>query len=113
MREGGPASDVEVEVEGELAVTAVLGANALQGLTGSRAHTVCVQPALHPDVASFWFPDFGQLQTCPAARAFERVVAEGGFDALTPFEVLEGLSQGLQVEEGGPGDGAHLEQRGR
>jgi len=59
------------------------------------------QLALHPDVTSLWFPDLGQLYNTAAARTFERVVAEGGFDALAPFEVLEGVSQGLQVEEAG------------
>ena len=42
MREGGPASGVEVEVEGELAVAAVLGAYVLQCLAGSRICRECV-----------------------------------------------------------------------
>jgi hypothetical protein len=58
------------------------------------------EPALYPDVASLWFPDLGQLHNAAAAGTFEWVVAEGGFDALAPLEVLAGLSQGLQVEEG-------------
>jgi hypothetical protein len=100
MRGGRSASGVEIEVEGELAVAVVLCPNTLQGLAGSRAHAVSLQPTLHPDVASFWFPDLGQLHNAAAARTFERVVAEGGFDPLAPFKVLEGLGQGFQVEEG-------------
>ncbi|MEE9618044.1 MAG: hypothetical protein V3T90_13720, partial [Anaerolineae bacterium] len=41
------------------------------------------------------------MKGASAARAFERVIAKDWFDPLAPFEVLEGLGQGLQVEEGG------------
>ena len=88
MRGGRSASGVEVEVEGELAVAAVLGADALQGLAGSRAHTVGLQPAFRPDVTAFGFPNLGQLHDTATAGTFERVVAKALFDPLAPFECL-------------------------
>lgn len=57
------------------------------------------EPALYPDVASLWFPDLGQLHNAAAAGTFEWVVAEGGFDALAPLEVLEGLSPSSQLQD--------------
>ena len=45
MREGGSTSGIEVEVEGELAVAMVVGTDALQGLAGSSAHEVSIEPA--------------------------------------------------------------------
>jgi hypothetical protein len=94
------ASYVKVKVKGELTVAAVLGANALQGLTGGRAHTVSLQPALHPDVATFGISDLGQLHNAAAVRAFERVIVKALFDPLAPREMPEGLGQGFQVEDG-------------
>lgn len=73
----------------------------LQRQPGRATIAVGLQPALHPGVAAFGLPDLGQLQDAATAGTFERVVAEGSFDTLAPFEVLEGLGQGFQVEEGG------------
>jgi hypothetical protein len=92
-------SGLEVEVEGELPIAAVLCPNALHGLAGSAPHAMSLMPTLHPDVAALRFPDLGQLHDAPTARAFERIVAKALFDALAPLEVLEGLGQRLQVEE--------------
>ena len=72
----------------------------LQRQPGSPTHTVGLQPALHPDVAAFGLPDLGELQDAAAARTLKQVVPEGSFDPLAPFEILEGLGQGFQVEEG-------------
>jgi hypothetical protein len=71
------ASGIEIEVEGELAVATVLCPNALQGLAGSLAHTVGLQPALHPNVATFGLPDLGELHHAATLGTFEEVVAEG------------------------------------
>ena len=60
-----------------------------------------IQPTLHPDVATFGFPYLGELHNAATLGTFERIVAEGDFDALTPRQVLERLGQGLQVEQRG------------
>jgi hypothetical protein len=94
-------SGVEIEVEGELTVTMVLGAYALHGLAGSAPHAMSLKPTFHPDVAALRFPDLGQLYDTSTVGTFERIVAKALFDALAPLEMLEGLGQRLQVKERG------------
>jgi len=77
----------------------VLCPNALQGLASSLAHTVGLQPAPHPDVAALRFPDFCQLHNAATAGTLERIMTKALCDPLAPLEMLEGLGQGLQVEE--------------
>ncbi len=50
-------------------------------------------------MAVFGVPDLSQLHNTPTAGTFERIVAKTLFDSLAPFEVVECLDQGLQVEE--------------
>jgi hypothetical protein len=50
-----------------------------------------VDPALHPDVTTLRFPDFGELHDTPTVGTFEGIVTKAGFDALTPIEMLEGF----------------------
>jgi hypothetical protein len=84
------ASGIEIEVEGELAVATVLCPNALQGLAGSLAHTVGLQPALHPNVATFGLPDLGELHHAATLGTFEEVVAEGSHPHTPPsFPIIE------------------------
>jgi hypothetical protein len=48
------------------------------------------EPALHPNVPAFGFPNFSEFEGATTARALKRVVAKTLFDALAPFEMLEG-----------------------
>ena len=64
-----------------------------QGLTGGLAQAMGFEPAFHPDVAAFGFPDFDEFEGSTAAWALEWVIAEAGFDPLAPFEVVERLGQ--------------------
>ena len=57
------------------------------------------EPAFHPDVAALWLPDLDQFEGAATARAEERIIAETGFDALAPGEMLSSCEQGLDVEE--------------
>lgn len=57
------------------------------------------EPAFHPDMAALWLPDLDQFESATTARAEEGIVAETGFDALAPGEMLSSNEQGLDIEE--------------
>ena len=90
-----------VEVEFELPVVRKCFPQSLHRQPGGLAHTMGVDPALHPDVATLQFPDFGELHDTPTVGTFEGIVTRAGFDALTPIEMLEGLNYRFEVEQRG------------
>jgi len=58
------------------------------------------KPAFHPDMAALWLPDLDQFESATTTRAGERIIAETGFDAFAPGEMLNSNEQGLDIEEG-------------
>jgi hypothetical protein len=100
MREGNGASGIKIE--GELMIAEMSCRPKLfRSPTGSLAQAVGFEPAFHPDVAAFGFPDFGEFEGAATARALKKVIAKASLNPLTPSEVLEGDSEGFQVEERG------------
>jgi hypothetical protein len=100
MREGNGASGIKIE--GELMIAEMSCRPKLfQSPTGSSVQAVGFEPAFHPDVAAFGFPDFGEFEGAATARALKRVIAKASLNPLTPSEVLEGGGEGFQVEERG------------
>ena len=98
--DGEERNSGSIEVEGELMVVGrVRSPNLSQCVAGRLAHAVSIEPFLHPDMAAFGLPDFGQLQGAATAGTLQGVVAEAGCDALAPGEVLECLEQGLEGEQ--------------
>ena len=90
-----------IEVEGELLVAS--GASLLylsHCIASSLTQAMGFAPAFHPDVATLWLPDLDQFESATTARAEERIVAETGFDALAPGEMLSRCKQGWDIEEG-------------
>ena len=51
-------------------------------------------------MAALWLPDLDPFESATTARAGERIIAETGFDALAPGEMLSRCEQGLDIEEG-------------
>ena len=58
-----------------------------------------LEPALHPDMATFGFPDFGKFEGAATTGTLKRIVAATLFDALAPFKMLKGHVQCFQVEK--------------
>lgn len=80
-----------IEIEGELIIaTRAPRQQLFHSQTGGFAHTMGFEPAFHPDVTALGFPDFSQFEGATTARALKRVVAKTLFDALAPFEMLDG-----------------------
>ena len=90
-----------IEVEGELLVAG--GASMLDlshCIASSLTQAMGFEPAFHPDMAVLWLPDLDQFESATTTRAEERIIAETGFDALAPGDVLSSCEQGLDIEEG-------------
>jgi hypothetical protein len=68
-------------------------------IASGLAQAMGFEPAFHPDAAAFWLPDLDQFESATTAMADERIIAETGFDALAPGEMLSCCDQGLAIEE--------------
>lgn len=68
-------------------------------IAGGLAQAIGFKPASHPDEAALWLPDLDQFESATTARAEEGIIAETGFDALSPDEMLSRCEQGLDIEE--------------
>jgi hypothetical protein len=57
-------------------------------IASGLAQSMGFEPAFHPDVAALWLPDLDQFEGATTTRAVEQNIAETGFDALAPGEML-------------------------
>lgn len=69
-------------------------------IASGLAQAMGFEPAFHPDVAALWLLDLDQFESATTARAEQWIVAETGFDALSPGEMFSSYEPGLDVEEG-------------
>ncbi len=83
-----------IEIEGKLIIaTRAPRQQLFHSQTGVFSHTMGFEPFLHPNVPTFGLPDFGEFEGAATTGTLKRIVAETLFDALAPFEMLDGGGQ--------------------